>query len=196
MRLLLLGILLGVPWSRPARAEVFGYQASQAAVTYKVASNYFSATIRHPFRVVRLAGRNLRGGISFTPNDFEKGVSYLLELVVKDLDEPTGKLGVAVAKTLGAPSIRITGSTVSLVRAAKKPDETTYLVVRPKVELGPTVAYPEVRIRSSMDGRVLRWEFESKILLSDLGIERPTKWGIPSENTVWIEGEATFSPKD
>lgn len=196
MRLLFLGIFTFYAWAFPALAEEFVFQDGGDVSVYKVASNSFTAVVRHPFRVVKLAGKNLRGTISFNPDAIDKGISYAFELDVAELDEPEGPLAGAVAAILGSPKIKFSGNSVTVVTPAKTPGEPFRAVLRPRVEIGERVSYPEFRIHASRDGKIFRWEIQSQFTLTEFSIPLPKRWGIPAEDKVVVEGEVSFAPKE
>ncbi len=196
MRLLLLAIFTLLALLRPAAAEEYAFQESPGFENYKVAHNFFRAIVRHPFRVVKLEGSNIRGTLLLMPGALEKGLKYSIELNVSEMDEPSGVLAGAVASQLGASSIKISGNSITIVRAAKHRDGVTVAAIRPRIEIGQRFSYPEIGVLAAMDGRIMRWEMRSQFSLTDFSIPIPTKWGIPAEDKVTFEGEVNFAPKE
>ncbi len=197
MRTTSLAILLFFAWATPLVAEQFSFQETPGVITYRVASNFFSAVVRHPFRVVRLSGRNLRGTLRFNPAATMKGISYNLELDVSELDEPPeGALARTVGTLLGAPKIKIIGESFTNVNQRHKEGDPYRFMIRPRIEIGKRVSYPEMRVEGTVDGKVIRWVIHSDFTLTDFSIPIPTKWGIPAEDKVAVEGEISFSPKE
>ncbi len=196
MRHLQLGILLSLAGALPLFAEEFPFQESEGIATYRAASNFFLALVRHPFRVVKLAGRNIEGTLSFTPGHVDKGLKYSLEIAVSEMDEPTGAVATALANMLATPKIKISGNSITVLKPGRTPHDPFTAVVRPRIEIGEHVSYPEIRLVASMDGRIVRWEFDSQFTISEFGLWIPTKWGVPTRDKVYLEGEVSFSPKE
>jgi hypothetical protein len=196
MRLLLLGLLLGIGWGVPVSAEEYSFESSPAVATYKVATNSFVAKVRHPFQVVRISGRNLKGTLLLTPKTIQKGIFYSIELDLEDLDEPEGALGSAVVSMLKTKKIKISGTSMTILKLGKTPSDLSYSVLHPRIDIGGRVSFPEVKIQSSLDGNIIRWNFQSQFTLSDFSIPVPKKWGIPAEDKVVVEGEVNFAPKE
>jgi hypothetical protein len=198
MRFFLPAWIFFFAWAFSASAEQYAFEQSEATVTYPLAANNFSLKVRHPFRVVRLAGKMMKGSLSFTPDAPEKGISYALEIEVKDLDEPDpgSALMSAVEAQLGAPVIKISGSSLTILRPGAMVAAPGLGVIRPRIEIGPRVSYPEVRIEAGLDGKIIRWNVNSTFTLSDFAIPVPVKWGIPAEDKVTLEGELNFTPKE
>lgn len=179
----------------PSLAETVSYTQVPSTVAYRVASNNWSVTVRHPFRVIQVSGRNMQGELWFTPGNMKNGVRYNLSFSISSVPWPDPGLRWQVLHVLG-DDVALSGATMDIIKGSEREGAETILETHPNVLLKKRTLFPGVRIQSTQDGRVLHWLFNTEFPLTDLGMWVPRLWGIPGENKVSVSGEMSFSPKD